>query len=526
MQVLASAPLMRQMDEVAITRYGVPGLLLMENAGRGVADAITQEVGNLRGTQVLVLCGRGNNGGDGFVIARHLLVRGATVCVGVLGKTTDLRGDARTNFAILQSLRRAHGGRLAFVTIATAGSLKRLPAARIIVDAIFGTGFTGSVRGVAVPVIAWVNRQQALVVSVDIASGVDASTGSVGNQAIRPTMTVALALAKVGHLVGEGGDTRGRLTVADICLPPAAIDHVLQRTRNGTSWTRLVGREDVAASLVSRPRRAHKYSVGKVLVIGGSRALTGAPVLAAQAAMRSGSGAVVLALPKGIHDLVARKVTEVMVLPLDETAEGAVAASAVAQLHDRITWADVVAIGPGLSRGEETLRTIRMLLTSVNKPCVVDADALYAVAGNHACVARRREETIVTPHEGEFCAIMSMSREELARDRIAAATHAARALNATVILKGAPTITALPDGSTYINPSGNPALATAGSGDVLCGIVASLRSTGMSMRDAATGGVYIHGVAGDIAKESLGESSVMALDLVSLLPDALRQVRQ
>lgn len=517
MDVLLTPDQMRRLDTLAIRSLRLPGLLLMENAGRGVTERIAEHAGPMAGRSAVILCGGGNNGGDGFVIARHLLQRGARVEVVIPGGFGKITGDARTNLEPLLILRRLRHPNLGFSTASSPAALARRPDPDVIVDALFGTGFTGEVRPPYDRFIRWANGRRSLVVAVDIPSGVDAATGTVGTIAVRADLTVTMAAAKIGHFVGEGREHAGVVEVVDIGIPPL----LFSRVRNPVVRT---GLEDVRRGLPRRPLRAHKYSAGKLFILAGSRAFTGAPAMTAIAAMRSGAGAVVLGVPASVHAILARKLTEVILLPLPETADGSLAPEALERAAARAAWADAVAIGPGLSLNEQTALLVRRLLTSVRRPVVLDADGLTAAAADTRCLLSRRAPTILTPHAGELARLVRKPSAEIERLRVRSARDAAGKLKSTVVLKGAPTVTAAPGGETALNSTGNPGMATIGSGDVLTGIVAALLAQGMDPPAAAWSGVFLHGMAGDMAATALGIRSVMAMDLIRHLPQAFRSV--
>ncbi len=517
MQLLATAEEMREFDRKAITRYAVPGLVLMENAGRAFVDTLEAHVGILSGRKVVVVCGKGNNGGDGFVIARHLANRGAAVCVAALFKRNMISGDARVNLqAILKLASTKHSG-IIFRQISSGSALGTLSSPDILVDAIFGTGFSGRVSGITRKAIEWMNRTKAFVASVDIPSGVDASTGIVEDIAVKANLTVTLGLAKIGHYVGSGREHSRQVEVVDISLP-----HIAVRPSKNPIYR-------VEAGDVLLPKRdlsVHKYSVGKVLVIAGSRGFTGAPVMTAQAAMKSGAGATVLGFPESVKSILARKVTEVMLFPVPETPDGTISEKALSSIQDKVGWADVVAIGPGLSRNSETQKFVRKLIALVKKPLVVDADAINAIGRRTSILKARRHPVILTPHVGELEQMTSLSAKEIEAYRIHVARDAAKRFNAIIVLKGSPTIVASPNGTTYVNSTGNPGMATAGSGDVLTGIIASFVGQGMNLVHAAFSGVYVHGLAGDIAGRRHGQRSIMALDILNMIPKALQSLER
>jgi hydroxyethylthiazole kinase-like uncharacterized protein yjeF len=517
MQLLADANQMQGFDREAIGTYSIPGLLLMENAGRAFTDELQRSCGSLRGKHVLVICGKGNNGGDGFVIARHLINRGAEVSVLLLGGRRQVKGDAAANLKIILAISQRQKAPLTFLELRSERQLRRIGKPEIIVDAIFGTGFSGSVGGVYGKVVEWINRRGSYVASVDIPSGVNASSGVVENLAVRASLTVSMGLAKTGHYVGAGRDHSGTVVTVDISIP-----QFLYRAAPKQTY-RVVG-PDVRAALPGRQRTAHKYSVGKVFLLAGSRSFTGAPYMTAQSVLRIGAGAVIVGIPRSIHAILARKVTEVILQPLEETAEGTVARSAIEVIREKIRWADVVAVGPGMSRSAETDQLILALVKEIDKPLVLDADGLNALAGVSAVLRKRKAPTILTPHAGELSRLTGVSSAAIERDRISSAREAARLLQSIVALKGSPTVTAAPGGTAFVNSSGNPGMATIGSGDVLTGIIAGLCAQGMDPVSATWGGVFIHGRAGDASAGRLGQRGLLALDILEAIPEATQQL--
>jgi len=517
MQLLATSEQMRQFDRAAIDKYAIPGLLLMENAGRGFVDLILNRKDRLGERAVVVVCGKGNNGGDGFVIARHFANKGCRVHVALLCRRRDVRGDAKTNLDIWLKMVSEAKNALSFQEAVSPIQVNRLPKAAVLVDAIFGTGFVGKVRGIQRKAIEWINSQNSFVASVDIPSGVDATSGIVENLAVKANITAAMGLAKPGHYVGVGREHAGEVEVVDISIPSFVYKPIPNQIYR-------VLREDIANVLPHRPLSAHKYSVGKVFILAGSRGFTGAPFMTAQSAMRAGAGAVILGVPKSIHSVLARKVTEVMVTPLEDTANGTVAFSALDAIREKIDWADVVVLGPGLARNDETQGLILGLVPSISKPLVLDADGLNAVAAQPSVLRKRQYATILTPHVGELSRLIKQDGRSIDMHRVSVAPAAAKMLNSTVILKGAPTVTGSPTGTAYINSTGNPGMATAGAGDVLAGITGSLVAQGMEAEHAAYSAVFIHGMCGDLAAKTYGQRGLLALDLVDQLPKVFRMV--
>ncbi len=514
MQLLASAEEMRRADAAAITTLKIPGIVLMENAGRAFVDCLIAHAGPVHSRSILVVCGKGNNGGDGFVIARHLVNRGGRVRVVLLDEREAVKGDAKHNLDALLGMVDAGIPHLAFNELRNADDIRGLPMPDIVVDAIFGTGFTGGVRGLAYQAIEWINSLGVYVASVDVASGTNASDGTVENIAVHARLTVAMGLAKIGQYVGAGRDHQGVVVPVDISIPEGVLSGVGVRTMR-------VEPSDVASMLPRRPVGAHKYSVGKVFVLAGSRQFTGAPFMCAQAAMRAGAGAVILGIPHSIREILARKVTEVMIRPLDETAEGTISRGALRALRDQAMWSDVIALGPGLSHHPETAEVVEQLLRETDRPVVVDADGLNALGTHTEVLKRRKAPTILTPHPGELGRLLGRDGKSLDRERISVAGQVASEIGVVLVFKGAPTVVGMPDGRTYVNPTGNPGMASAGVGDVLTGIIAGLFAQNMSAEDAAVAGVYIHGLAGDLAAERWGMRGVLAMDLVELTGQAV-----
>lgn len=516
MELLATAQQMQEYDRSAIRGCSIPGLLLMENAGRAFVDELERRQGPLTGKHVTILCGKGNNGGDGFVIARHLVNRGALTEVILLCRPSAIQGDAAVNYHSVKKIVAAGGSRVKITQAATPAAFRPMHSPDIVVDALFGTGFSGDVRGVFAKAINWVNSQRSFVAAVDIPSGVNGTTGIVESKAVRADLTVTMGLAKVGHFIGSGREQSGEVVVADIGIP----SFLFQPARNQTYR---IGRSDVAERLPVRPRTAHKYNVGKVFMLGGSRSFTGAPFMAALSALRSGPGAVILGVPQSIHPMLVRKLTEVILLPLPETERGTIAHTGIEAVLEKCYWADAVALGPGMSRDPETDELLLSVLSRINKPTVVDADALTALVGKTGMLKRRNAATILTPHAGELARLIGQSAEDIESRRVELARESSRQLQSVVVLKGAPTVTAVPKGLTYLNSTGNPGMATIGSGDVLTGIIAGLLAQGMNPTDAAWAGVWVHGRAGDSAAGERGERSMLAMDILEAVPEVLKE---
>ncbi|SHE44102.1 NAD(P)H-hydrate epimerase [Desulfofundulus australicus DSM 11792] len=506
---------MRDLDRAAMEEYGIPGLVLMENAGLAVVQVVRQLLGDVAGKRVAVFAGKGNNGGDGLVVARHLFNAGAEVKVLLLARPEEITGDAAVNLAIWQKMGQpvypvVRGEDLNAVRLFLVG-------AHAVVDAIFGTGFKGAAREPAAGVIDAINASGKPVVAVDIPSGVEADTGQVHGPCVRATHTVTFALPKLGLVQEPGRSHVGELHVADISIPSFLLE-------NGAPGRYLVTEKMVRDWLPPRPAWAHKGSCGRVLVVAGSRGMTGAACLAALGAARAGAGLVTLAVPAELQDVVAVKLTEIMTVGLPGTGEGTLARSARNEILDLVEKADVLAIGPGLSRHLETVALIRELLPAVRVPCVIDADGLNALAGDVQILSRISAPAIITPHEGEMARLLGCPPGEISSRRLKVAEEAAGNWGVVTLLKGAATLIACPGGTTYINPTGNPGLATGGSGDVLTGVIAGLLAQGMDAPRAAAAGAYLHGLAGDMAAREKGMRGFLAGDILELLPEAMARV--
>jgi ADP-dependent NAD(P)H-hydrate dehydratase / NAD(P)H-hydrate epimerase len=513
MQQILTPAAMKSADQAAAERYGMPSLILMENAGRAVVEEIERQYGSLNGAAVLVVCGKGNNGGDGLVAARHALARGAEVTVALMERETELSGDARVNLDILK---KGQYGELEIAPFA-AVRLKR-KRFRFIIDAVFGTSFHGAVKGKYKTAIEWINSRNLYRIAVDVPSGLDALSGEVGTVAVKATRTVTLAALKPGFIMGRGREHAGVVTVADISMPPAAIIE-------NSCGIRLVERGDVSGSMPSRPVTAHKYSIGKILAIAGSRGLTGAALMSSQSALRSGAGAVILCVPKSELQAVARRTMEVMPFPVASTADGSFALEAALEVSGKIRWSDVVLIGPGIARQQETDILVRGIISGADRPMVIDAGGISALTGAIGVLKDRKKfPTVLTPHIGEFSRLIGIPPHDIERTKIETARNFAVAFRVVLVLKGAPTIVAVPDGTVFVNSTGNAGMATAGSGDVLAGVIAALMGQGNDAAEAARNGVYLHGLAGDFAAIEQSEPGMIASDIIRHLPAAFLSI--
>ena len=506
---------MREADRRTIEDIGIPSVVLMENAGRQAVAAMEASLEDLAASRVAVICGRGNNGGDGFVVARTLIQRGVDVVVFLLGSVADVRGDARTNLEILGRI----GLTVVEITSAQEWELHftEISECDVIVDAILGTGFRGQLSGLLETVVADVNGLGAPVVSIDLPTGVSADTHLLEGEAIEASMTVTLAAPKIPLVFPPADSNAGDLVIADIGIPHPVIDEVEGQ------YLELLTREQMRELVPVRAPDSHKGDFGRVLVVAGSRGRTGAAHLAAMGALKSGAGLVTVATPQSCLPIVAAMAPEYMTEPLEETASGTVDFSAV----DRVLEmrADVIAVGPGLGQGPATAAFVQALVERAGVPLVLDADALNAFVGDRdRLVGRDGVDVIITPHPGEMARLLGSSIEEVQRDRLRSARDFAASHRLHVVLKGNRTVIAAPDGRTFVNLTGNAGMATGGTGDLLTGMIAAWFAQLLDAEAASKLAVYLHGTAGDLAEADEGEVALTAGDLMARLGDAVLEL--
>ncbi len=498
---------MRECDRRAVEDYGLSEAILMENAGQAVYEVVKREF-DISGSRFAVLCGGGNNGGDGLVVARKLYSLGARVKAYLLTDGYSMRGAARSNFeAVVRAdvpLQRIH----------SAEELCLERSCDVVIDAIFGTGLFRSPEGLYAEVIERVNASNLPVLAVDIPSGVNGDTGATPGVALRATCTVSFGLPKRGNLLPPGRELCGRFYVSHISFPPSLYG--------------AVGSVEISRSipLPVRPLESHKGSYGDVLFVAGARSYLGAPVLAARAFLKAGGGYARLAVPESLVLILGSHTSEAVMIALQETNEGTAAFSNLELLCQLGERADVLVIGPGLSVNQETQELVRRIVSKVPVPVLIDGDGLTAVAGDPSCVCERTAPTILTPHPGEMARLLHTTVACIEQDRVLAVQEAVRKLGVTVLLKGSSTLIGGTDGPVSLNLTGNPGMATAGCGDVLSGTIAAMAGMGLSPRDAAEVGALIHGAAGDLAAAEKGEDGLIATDVMEFLPAALRRYRE
>jgi hydroxyethylthiazole kinase-like uncharacterized protein yjeF len=514
LQKVVTASEMQAIDRAAIEEFGIPGLVLMENAGLAAASLIHENVPDLLEKKVVIVCGKGNNGGDGFVIARHLFIDGVQVDILLVGKRRQLKSDARVNADSAFKM----GIPIHEITeknLQTQSHLLR--HCHIIVDALFGTGLSKPAGGLYEKVIKKINASGKYVVAVDIPSGVDSDSGHLIGPHIKADITAALALLKRSHLLFPAAESMGEVQILDISIPPAAVE----RQNIPVAWMEF---EDVQSLLSKRPANTHKGDYGHALVVAGSKGKGGAAGLTGLAALRAGAGLVTLAVPESCHQALEFNPLETMTVGLPETKSGCISTKAIDTLLESLKGKNALAIGPGLSTDKETVQLLEALLPQVECPLVIDADGINALGKSGKLLDQIRAEAVLTPHPKEMSRLSGWNVKDIQDQRIERASEFAQEHEVTLLLKGARTLVAFPDGTTLVNPTGNPGMATAGAGDVLTGLIAGLVSQGLSVPFATAAGAFIHGMAGDLYTEAHHEIPLIASDLLDKIPEAIKRI--
>jgi NAD(P)H-hydrate epimerase len=506
---------MREADRRTIDEIGIPSIVLMENAGRQAVAAMEAAFDDLATSHVAVLCGRGNNGGDGFVVARTLAQRGVRSTVFLLGAVAEVRGDARTNLEVL--------GRIGLTVVEIANAqdwelhFTEVSECDIVVDAMLGTGFQGRLTGLLETVVADVNGLGVPIVALDLPTGVSADSHEIDGTAIEASMTVTLGAPKIPLVFPPADSHGGDLVIADIGIPPPVIDEL------EGPYVELLTRERMRELVPARAADSHKGDFGRVLIVAGSMGKTGAAHLAALGALRSGAGLVTIATPRSALPVIAAMGAEYMTEPLEETAAGTVDFAALERVLD--LKADVIAVGPGLGQDPSTVAFVQGLLERTGVPLIVDADALNAFANDSDRLAGRDGlDVIVTPHPGEMARLLNVSVEAVQHDRLNFARDFASAHRAHVVLKGHRTIIAGPEKRAFVNLTGNAGMATGGTGDLLTGMIAAWFAQLLDAEAACKLAVYLHGTAGDLAEADEGEVALIATDVANHLGDAVLEL--
>lgn len=513
---------MKQIDRRAIEVYGVPGIVLMENASRAVAVAVKQKIEEICGKRkspgkVAVVCGKGNNGGDGFGAARHLANMGFEVMVFLASPFDEISGDAAVNLKVIKNMG------IPVLELKDDEEPEKIRGLfdgfHAVVDALFGTGLRGEVGGFHRRLIEAINASGLPVVAVDIPSGICGITGKVLGAAVRADVTVTMGLLKVGLLLYPGAAHAGRVIVADIGIPHRVFEEFEAEG--------FLLEPGFIKNYIKPPAPdAHKGDMGRVFIIAGSKGMTGACALSGLGAARCGAGLVTLGVPESLNDILEVKVTEVMTLPLPDTGEGTLSEEALKPALEFAQKCDAVVIGPGLSCHQETEKFVRSFVAECERPMVIDADGINNLSRSPGVLKEAKAPVVITPHPGEMARLLSMTPREVQENRWDVAKKAGETFGCTVVLKGARTLIYSPGHPVYINPTGNPGMATGGSGDVLAGMIGAFLARGLDAVEAAAAGVYLHGLAGDAAAEKKGEIPLVAGDIIENIPEALKYLQE
>ena len=500
---LATAKQMKRIDDRAINVLGVSGILLMENAAGHIAETVAEHCSPGEG-KICAVCGSGNNGGDGACAAWMLKNRGYDAAVVLVGSREKFTPD------MLEMISRCEAVGVNIISYPDGGE-KCIMDSAVIIDAMFGVGLNSSLREPAASAARVINESKAFVIAADIPSGVDADSGRVLGSGVKADVTVTFSMAKPGHMIGEGAVLTGKLLIRDIGIPEQAVE--------GESFPySAFDEEDLDRLIPVRKAISHKGDYGKVLLICGSEGYTGAASMAAQAAMRTGSGLVTLCVPRCVYPIVAGRNMEVMVHPLADK-NGKISHECIPFILEKMSGADVIVIGPGLGRGAEVDEVVKAVLIGAEVPVVLDADGLNSLAENIDVLKQVSAPVVITPHEGEFRRLGGKTED----GRLENALAFAREHGCITVLKGSRTVTAMPDGRAFVNTTGNPGMAKGGSGDVLTGVIASLIGQKLPTEEAAAAAQYIHGKAGDICADELGQYSMLPTDMINAIPKVLRK---
>jgi hydroxyethylthiazole kinase-like uncharacterized protein yjeF len=512
---LVTAAEMQEMDRLTIARHGIPGLKLMESAGTGAVQALRAQFADRLQAGVGIICGKGNNGGDGFVIARHLANQGVRVTVYLLAKTSAVKGDAAANLKRLAELN------IEVIEIPDAQVFakytSRLDQHGLLVDAILGTGLSSDVRGFFKTVIDYLNQSARPVFAVDMPSGLNSDTGQPCGTCIHAQATATFALPKIGHFIYPGAAYSGRLEIIDIGIPAAVVESVRPKQY-------LLTAGQIRSRWLPRAADAHKGRTGHLLVVAGSAGKTGAAALTAGSAMRAGAGLVTLSVAASLHSIAETLVLEVMTAPLTEIRPGVLGDAAVEDIKQLAAGKACLAIGPGIGQAAETRSLVCKIVTQIEIPMVIDADGLNNLAGQTQLLKNLKAPAVLTPHPGEMARLIDATPAEVQQNRLKCARDFATEFNVHVVLKGAATIIAHPDGTAYINPTGNSGMASGGMGDVLTGILAGFITQGFTPEAAAHAAVYLHGTAADTLAKTVGPFGYLASEVMNALPAEIKKL--
>ncbi|MBP7792929.1 MAG: NAD(P)H-hydrate dehydratase [Candidatus Goldbacteria bacterium] len=512
---LVTATEMKEIDKLTTEKYGMPPSILMENAGANAVSAILNETGSIVFKKVYVFCGDGNNGGDGFVIARHLKSEGAFVRIIFCGDEKKLSDESMLNYKIAKN----YG-----IDVCGVSSLKDVEkitddiiTSDIIVDAFIGTGLKSEVKDFTARIITFINNLAKYTVAVDVPSGIDSDTGNVMGVAVRANLTVTFGLPKIGISIYPGLEYVGKLIVADINFPPQLL--LIPRKNI------LITPEIIFPLLPYRHPNANKGHFGPVLIIGGSRGMGGAVALAAKAALKTGAGVVTAAVPGSLHDSIKSSSDEVIVAPLKETDDGFITPDNFERIIELSEKAKIIVIGPGIGRKKETQSLVLKLIQKLDKPLIIDADGINAISEDKKCLKNIKKDVIITPHLGEMSRLTGIAIEEIIKDKIKVIKDFVKEYKINVLLKDGRSIVGDADGNIYVNTTGNSGMATPGAGDVLSGIIAAFAAHNISLQQAGIVGNYVHGMSGDLLLNEISGEGITANDIINKIPMAIKNLR-
>lgn len=509
---VADAAQMRKIDRDAESLYGIPKIILMENAGIKLYRHIIEKCGDEK--RVCIICGKGNNGGDCYVAARHLYSQNHNITIFSTAEEQDLKGDALVNYRIAKNMgidiksAAGHQGLEEF-----AASVQNCD---ILVDGLIGTGIRGELTGIYREIVDVINKYAAYVISVDIPSGVDSDTGRIMGVCVKADVTVTFALPKIGLYTYPGAGCAGQVIAEDISIP-------LELVYNQDININLIEQDDVSKLFPERSKDTNKGIFGRALIIGGSKDMMGAAAMCTMSALRCGAGLVETAVPSCIQERVSSAAVEAMVHGLDDK-DGRFLFSCADKIMEMLSRSTSFAFGPGISLGEDLYKLLQWVIEETQVPGVIDADGLNLLSQNVELLRKAKSSMVLTPHPGEMARLLGRDTAYVQSNRIGCAREFSTKYGVVLVLKGASTVIASPDGQVFINPTGNPGMAKGGSGDVLTGMIVSLIAQGFKPLDAAKAGVFLHGLAGDMADRNMGEYAMNAGDIIEYISAAIKAV--
>ena len=522
---LVTAEQMQQIDKETIESFGIPGRTLMESAGRGAYTMLVQTIPDISSKKIGIVAGRGNNGGDAYVVARYLMEKNIHTDIFILGAKNKITGDAKANLDLVEKLIKnkptASKTNASITEITDPNSLKKnrskLLHHDIFVDGIFGTGLNSDVRGFFKDIIELLNKNKKPIFSIDIPSGLSADTGKPCGVSINAAATATFAHPKPGHILHPGDKFTGELEVVDIGIP----EYITEKYNPALN---LLEEKDIKILFPQRDSESHKGNFGHVFILAGSPGKTGAAALAANAAMRCGTGLVTLGISNSLNASVEPQVTESMTCPLPDDNTGILTESAFEKIIETAKDKDAIAIGPGIGTQKATKNLIEKLIMNLDIPMIMDADCLNLISENPEILKQAKSDIILTPHPGEMARLASITTKDIQNNRLDSAINFSAEFGITLVLKGANTIISLANKKAHICPTGNPGMASGGMGDVLTGMIAGFKAQGFSSENASIAGAYIHGLCGDILAEQSGEFGFLASDMVKIIPKAISQI--